>query len=54
MPYTRAFFTGDFKHVIVGLVCMVCETRNLLTLQYTVYLEVPFSRYLYHTETSHF
>ena len=39
MPYTRAFFTGDFKHVIVGLVCMVCETRNLLTLQYTVYAE---------------
>ena len=33
---------------------MVCETQNLLTLQYTVYSEIPFRRKLYHTETSHF
>ena len=53
MPYTT-IFTGDFKHEIAGLVCMVCETQNLLTLQYTVYSEIPFSRNLYHTESSHF
>ena len=52
MPYARVF-TGDFKHVIAGLVCMVCETQNLLTLQYKVYSGIPFSRNLYHTETSH-
>ena len=33
---------------------MVCETQNLLTLEYTVYSEIPFRRKLYHTETSHF
>ena len=52
MPYARVF-TGDFKHVIAGLVCIVCKTQNFLTLQYTVYSEIPFSRNLYYTETSH-
>ena len=52
MPYAKVF-PVDFEHVIVGFVCMVCETQNLLTLQYMVYLEIPFSRNLYHTETSH-
>ena len=32
------------------LVCMVCETQNLLTSQYIVYSEIPFNRKLYHTE----
>ena len=31
---------------------MVCETQNLLTLQYTVYSEIPFNRNLYHMEIS--
>ena len=52
MPYNRVF-TVDFEHVIAGLVCMVYETQNLLTLQYAVYLKIPFSRNSYHTETSH-
>ena len=52
MPYDRVF-TVDFEHVIAGLVCMVYETQNLLTLQYAVYLKIPFSRNPYHTETSH-
>ena len=46
-------FPDDSGHAIAGLVCTVCETQNLLTLQYTVYSEIPFSRTLYHTETSH-
>ena len=52
MPYAKVF-PVDFEHVTVGFVCMVCETQNLLTLQYTVYSEIPFSRNLYQTETSH-
>ena len=52
MPYNRVF-TVDFEQVIAGLVCMVYETQNLLTLQYAVYLKIPFSRNPYHTETSH-
>ena len=51
-PYAKVFAI-DFEHVIAGLVCMVCETQNLLTLQYTVHLKIPFSRNSYHTETSH-
>ena len=39
MPYAKVF-PVDFEHVTVGFVCMVCETQNLLTLQYTVYLEI--------------
>ena len=31
---------------------MVCETQNLLTLQYTVYSEIPINRNLYHMEIS--
>ena len=46
-------FAGDFKHVITGLVCMVCETQNLFTLQCTVYSKIPFNRNLCHTEISH-
>ena len=38
---------------IAGLVCMVCQTENLLALQYTVYSEIPFSRNSYHGETSY-
>ena len=41
-------FTADFEPVIVGLVCMVYETQNLLTSEYTVYSEIPFNRSLYH------
>ena len=41
-----------FEHVIAGLVCMVCETQNLLTSQYAVYSEIPLNRNLYHIETS--
>ena len=52
MPYAKVFLV-DFEHVIVGFSCMVCETQNLLTLQYTVYSEIPFRRKLYHTETIH-
>ena len=52
MPYAKVF-PVDFEHVIVGFSCMICETQNLLTLQYTVYSEIPFRRKLYHTETSH-
>ena len=52
MPYAKVF-PVDFEHVIVGFSCMVCETQNLLTLQYTVYSEIPLRRKLYHTETSH-
>ena len=33
-------FPVDFEHVIVGFSCIVCETQNLLTLQYIVYLEI--------------
>ena len=43
----------EFEHVFADLVCMVCETQNLLTLQYTVHSKIPFSRNSYHTETSH-
>ena len=32
---------------------MVCETQNLLTLQYTVDSKITFSRNSYHIETSH-
>ena len=32
---------------------MVCETQNLLTLQYTVYSKIPFSKNSYHAETNH-
>ena len=52
MPYAKVF-PVDFEHVIVGFSCVVCETQSLLTLQYTVYSEIPFWRKLYHTETSH-
>ena len=52
MPYAKVF-PVDFEHVTVGFVCMVCETQNLLNLQYTVYSEIPFSRNLHQTETSH-
>ena len=47
------FLPADFEHVIASLVCIVCETQNLLTLQFTVYSDIPFSRNSYHTETSH-
>ena len=50
--YARVF-TVDFEHVFAGLVCTVCETQNFLTLQYTVYSKIPFSRNSYHTETNH-
>ena len=52
MPYAKVF-PVDFEHVIVGFSCIVCETQNLLTLQYTVYSEIPFRRKLYHTEIIH-
>ena len=52
MPYAKVF-PVDFEHVIVDFSYMVCETQNLLTLQYTVYSEIAFRRELYHTETSH-
>ena len=52
MPYARVF-TVKLEHVIAGLVCKVCETQNLLTLQYTVHSKIPFSRNPSHTETSH-
>ena len=52
LPYLRVFIV-DFQHVIAGLVCLVCETRNLLTLQYTAHSKIPFGRNSYHTETSH-
>ena len=48
MPYAR-IFTVDIEH----LIALVCETQNLLALQYTVYSEIPFRRNLYHRETSH-
>ena len=51
MPYAKVF-PVDFEHVSVGLSCMVCETQNLLTLQYIVYSEIPFRRKFYHTEIS--
>ena len=50
MHYAKVFLV-DFEHVIVGFSCIVCETQNLLTLQYTVYSEIPFRRKFYHTET---
>ena len=31
---------------------MVRKTENLLTSQYTIYSEIPFTRNLYHKETS--
>ena len=52
MPYAKVF-PVDFEHVTVSFVCMICETQNLLTLQHTVYSEIPFRRNLYQTETSH-
>ena len=52
MHYAKVFLV-EFEHVIVGFSCIVCETQNLLTLQYTVYSEIPFRRKLYHTETIH-
>ena len=53
-PYARVF-TVDFEYIIAGLVCMVCETQNLLTLQYKVYSKkIPLSRNSYHRESSHF
>ena len=52
MSYVKVF-PIDFEHVTVGFVSMVCETQNLLILQYTVYSEIAFSRNLYQTETSH-
>ena len=48
MPCAR-IFTVDIEH----LIALVCETQNLLALQYTVYSEIPFRRNLYHRETSH-
>ena len=45
-PYAGSF-TANFEHVIAGLVCMVWETENLMTSQYTVYSEIPFNRNLY-------
>ena len=52
MHYAKVFLV-EFEHVIVGFSCIVCETQNLLTLQYTVYSETPFRRKLYHTEAIH-
>ena len=51
MPHAKVF-PVDFEHVIVGFSC-ICETQNLLTLQYTVYSEIPFRIKLSHKETSH-
>ena len=45
-------FLVNFQHVIAGSLCMVCEIQNLLTLQYSVYLEIPFNRNVFHIETS--
>ena len=52
MLYAKVF-PVDFEHVIVGFSCMVCETQNLLTLQYAVYSEIPFRGKFYHTESGH-
>ena len=37
IPYARVF-PLYFEHVMAGLVCMVCETQYLLTLQYTQFI----------------
>ena len=51
MPCAKVF-TVDFQHLIPDLVCMACETQNLLTSQYILSSEIPSSRNLYHTETT--